>query len=176
MRRLVILGILLVLSVGCAKPKPPPVASGPVELTEVRADGLEVALDERKGKVVLVDFWATWCGPCRERFPHFVETSNKYADKGLVCMSVSQDNDGPGGRPNKQAVLDYLKSHGAGFPNYLLTDYRTDAERVGRRFGLEGSIPFMALFDKTGKKVWDREEKELSDRELDRLIESELAR
>ena len=174
MRRLVFLGPFLAVAVGCAKS--PPVASGPVELTETRAAGLEAALDERKGKVVLVDFWATWCGPCRERFPHFVETHNKYADKGLVCVSVSLDHEGPRGRADELRVLDFLKAHGAGFPNYLLDDYRKDAVRVGRRFGFAGSLPFVALFDKTGKKVWDREQEEISDRELDKRIEAELTK
>ncbi|QJW92889.1 TlpA family protein disulfide reductase [Frigoriglobus tundricola] len=173
MRRFVFVffGFLLALT-GCALPEP---ASG--ELPEVRADELEKALDDQKGKVVLVDFWATWCPPCRERFPHFVKTHEKYAGKGLTCMSVSLDNDGPGdGRADKQKVINFLKKHGAKFPNYLLANYQKDAVKVGRRFGLEGSIPFVALFDKTGKKVWDREQKELTDEELDKLIESELAK
>ena len=180
MRRLVLLGLLLAplaaIAFGCAKPTSLPVATGPVALVEVRADGLNAALDERKGQVVLVDFWATWCPPCRARFPHFVETHNKYMDKGLACMSVSLDNDGPGTPTDKEKVLDFLKAKGASFPNFLLVDYAKDAVQVGRRFGLEGGIPFVALFDKTGKKVWDRGQKELSDRELDKLIESELAK
>lgn len=163
---------LAALAVGCAQPKPLPVATGPVEVTEVRADGLERALDERKGKVVLVDFWATFCPPCRERFPHFVETQNKYADKGLACMSVSMDKLWRGSyRPAN--VLTFLQENGASLPNFVATG---DEQKIRDRFGLRDSIPFMALFNKAGRKVWDWGQEKLNDDELDKLIESELAK
>src|SRR5262245_43132161 len=53
---------------------------------------LDAAVKENKGKVVLVDFWATWCGPCRERFPHLVHMHQKYSGRGLVCITVSLDS------------------------------------------------------------------------------------
>jgi thiol-disulfide isomerase/thioredoxin len=172
MRWLPLLVVICALVVGCASP--PPAASGPAELTDATYDTLDAALKEREGSVVLVDFWATWCGPCRARFPHFVETHKKYKDKGLVCMSVSMDLYGPGGATDRQTVLDFLKSKGATFPNFLVTSYKQDAERIGRRFGFDGSLPHVVLFGRGGKKVWDAEQRELSDRELDKLIESEL--
>lgn len=175
MRRLVLFGVLLALGTGCAV-FTRPAASEPVDLTEVRADGLEAALDERKGKVVLVNFWATWCGPCVKKFPHFVETNKRHKGKGLVCVSVSMDKEGPAKEYDKENVLNFLKAKGAGFPNYVLLDYKDAAAKIGRRFGLAGGVPFMALFGKDGKKVWDSEAKALKDDGLDRLIEAELAK
>jgi thiol-disulfide isomerase/thioredoxin len=155
-------------------------ADGPkaaeVAVSEVKADGLEKAVADRKGKVVLIDFWATWCGPCVKKFPHLVQTQKKFRDRGLVCMSVSMDPRGEKDKYDKGEVLKFLKDKGATFPNYVLLGYAADGEKVDRHFGLEGGIPFMVLFDKAGRRVWTSEEKKLGDEELDRLIEDQLTK
>jgi len=56
-------------------------------------DGQRVSLDELKGKAVLIDFWATWCGPCREALPHMKEIAKKFEGQPLVILSVSLDED-----------------------------------------------------------------------------------
>jgi len=147
-----------------------------VAVAEVKFEALDKAITDQKKKVVLVDFWATWCGPCVKKFPHFVETHKKYKDKGLVCMTVSMDKEGPAGKYDKDKVLTFLKDKEAAFPNYILLNYKEDEEKLTKRYGLEGGIPFMVMFGKDGKKVWDSEEKSLKDEELDKLIEAELAK
>lgn len=57
------------------------------------AVGLEGTLPDTQGKVVLVDFWASWCGPCRAAFPALKEITDKFKDKGLVVVGVSLDED-----------------------------------------------------------------------------------
>jgi len=56
-------------------------------------DGQRISLDELQGKVVLIDFWATWCGPCREALPHVKEITKKFAGQPLIVLSVSVDED-----------------------------------------------------------------------------------
>lgn len=56
-------------------------------------DGQRVSLDELQGRAVLIDFWATWCAPCREALPHMKEIAKKFRDQPLVVLSVSLDDD-----------------------------------------------------------------------------------
>lgn len=178
------LAVLFALAVaaGCSAPSdpasdaPPPAAAVPVAVSEARYDGLVAALEDRKGKVVLMDFWATWCGPCVKKFPHLIATHKKYADKGLVCMSVSLDPHGRNEVYEKADVLAFLKKHDATFPNFVLMGRAADDAKIVQRFGLNGSIPFLALFNKSGERVWDSEQSDLSDAELDQRVEAELAK
>jgi len=61
------------------------------EIAMKSPDGKEYALSDLKGNVVLIDFWASWCGPCRKSNPHVVEVYDKYKDKGFTVFSVSLD-------------------------------------------------------------------------------------
>ena len=63
------------------------------ELSLPDRDGNVLKLSDLKGKVVLIDFWASWCGPCRKNNPHLVKLYQKYHEKGLEIYGVSLDND-----------------------------------------------------------------------------------
>jgi cytochrome c biogenesis protein CcmG/thiol:disulfide interchange protein DsbE len=62
-------------------------------------DGKDLQLSSYRGKVILLDFWATWCDPCREEIPHFVELQQKYSDHGLQIIGVSMDDSAEPVRP-----------------------------------------------------------------------------
>src|SRR2546428_11372592 len=95
----------------CPLAQPARAAEKPdVKFTAV--DGREVDLAKLKGKVVLVDFWATWCGPCVGEVPHVVETYKKFHDKGFEIVGISLDQ-------NKDALVNFTKSHGMTWPQYF---------------------------------------------------------
>src|SRR6266404_4562376 len=58
------------------------------------ADGKTVRLSDYKGKVVLLDFWATWCGPCKIEIPWFIDFERKYKDQGFAVIGISMDEEG----------------------------------------------------------------------------------
>jgi len=58
-------------------------------------DGKSVSFEQFKGKVVVIDFWATWCGPCKKEIPGYIELQKKYGKDGLVIIGISIDQNGP---------------------------------------------------------------------------------
>jgi len=75
-------------------------------------DGQRVSMDSLKGKVVLLDFWATWCGPCREALPHMQKIAKQFEGEPLVVLSVSLDE-------NEQKWKDFVAKNGMTWPQYL---------------------------------------------------------
>jgi len=136
-----------------AKPKEASAESMPAEKVTVKIapgtpapafrlaglDGGTVDLKELRGKVVLIDFWATWCPPCRESLPNTLTLHRKYADKGLAVLTVSDET--------AAKVRPFLKEHGYDFPAYLDPN-----SEVSSAFGVE-AIPTFVIIDRNGKMV-----------------------
>jgi len=100
---------------------------------------LEGALpDATKGKAVFVDFWASWCNPCRESFPVLNEMFKKYADRGLVIIGVNLDE-------TKGDMEHFLKGNPASFPIV-----RDASEKVVKQLGIR-TFPSSYILDKEGK-------------------------
>ena len=99
--------------------------------------GPNLKLAEQRGRVVLVNFWATWCGPCREELPQLAKLHDKYRASGLVLLGVNVDDD-----PRKAAEL--AAKLGLRFPVLLDTD-----KQVSRRYDMS-AMPATFLIDRDG--------------------------
>ena len=103
------------------------------------ANGQTVHLSDYKGKVVLLDFWATWCGPCKIEIPWFMEFETQLKDRGFAVLGVSMDEDG------WNAVKPYIQQ--------LKVNYRVllGNDQVGEIYGGVESLPTTFLIDRQGK-------------------------
>jgi thiol-disulfide isomerase/thioredoxin len=111
-------------------------------------NGKERSLEDLRGKVVLVDFWASWCRPCRAENPRIVELYNQFNGKGFEIFSVSLD--GTQRQPNaKDAWVNAIKDDGLIWDNHVsdLQGWNASATRI---YGFQ-SIPFTLLLDREGK-------------------------
>ena len=117
--------VLLMLAAGCSAQSPPssPARTRAAEVSQritlhtIDPSGLRDLLAQHRGRVVLVDFWATWCQPCVEWFPHSVELQRRLAARGLSVVSLSFDD------PDRQAVVqDFLKRQDAELENFINRD------------------------------------------------------
>jgi thiol-disulfide isomerase/thioredoxin len=112
--------LALALAGGCAQPsesnreRATEAAAPAISVRVVDADQYQQTLSKLRGKVVLVDFWATWCAPCVKQFPHTVSLERKYKGRGLAAISISLDD------PSEEAqVRDFLQKQDARFDNLL---------------------------------------------------------
>jgi thiol-disulfide isomerase/thioredoxin len=101
-------------------------------------DGGQLRLSSYRGKVVLLDFWATWCVPCREEIPHFVDLQQKYGGEGLQIIGVSMDDSADPVRPF------YQQFH----MNYPVVMGTAD---VGGAYGGVLGLPIAFLIDREGR-------------------------
>jgi len=107
-------------------------------------DGNIRKLSDLRGKVVLIDFWASWCGPCRAELPNVVRLYNKYHDKGFDIYSVSLDKD-------RNAWLQAIQNTGQVWPNHV-SDLQGWTSSGGRTYGVS-SIPHTVLIDRKGRII-----------------------
>ncbi len=122
--------------------------------------GREVSSDDLRGKVVLIDFWATWCGPCKKEMPGFQELQDRYGKQGLVVIGIAMDT-------NSAGVIEFAKTLGVRYP--LLLNSSELQQKLGEILGL----PTTFVFDRQGtlhKKVIGFEYKEAYESLIEELL------
>jgi len=129
--------LLATLALGLTLATAAPIKQGDT-FPDLTKFGLEGPLPDLQGKIVLVDFFASWCGPCKESFPAMEELHKKYADKGLVIIAVNLDK-------NKEDMQAFLKTHPASF-----VIVRDAANKLVGEVKIP-TMPSSFLLDKSGK-------------------------
>ena len=125
--------------------------------------GSEHDIGEWDGKVLVINFWATWCPPCRKEMPAFIELQDEFADQGLQFIGVAIDD--------ADKVKDFMDTYGVNYP-MLLGDLAAIeiAKQYGNRFG---ALPYTVIVDREGKIVFTRRgelEKHEAEIEIKKLL------
>lgn len=120
-----------------------------------------VSLSSLRGKIVLIDFWASWCGPCRQENPNVVRVYNRFKDKGFEIYSVSLDKD-------KNAWVKAIEKDGLTWPSHV-SDLKYWQSVAAQTYGVNG-IPATFLLDKDGKVIAKNLRGEALEKKLEEVL------
>jgi len=111
------------------------------DFTLPTTDGKQLKLSDYKGKVVILDFWATWCPPCRKGIPDLVDLKKRFSSKGVEIIGISVDQE------TKDEVVPFIKEYGINYPIVY------GNMNVYQKYGGIRAIPTSFIIDKEGKIV-----------------------
>jgi thiol-disulfide isomerase/thioredoxin len=137
---------LVLLAAGSAVAAPQAKAPRDPEMIDIQ--GFQKVLEQNRGKALLVNFWATWCEPCRDEYPMLNELAKQYAPKGLQVVGVSMDDDG-----DLILMRRFLARYKPIFPNYRKTAGAEEAFRQSVLPGWTGTMPVTVFYAKDGRQV-----------------------
>jgi peroxiredoxin len=124
-------------------------------------NGQAFSIDRWDGKVILINFWATWCPPCRKEIPTFMQTLENYGDHGFQIVGIAIDE--------LKAVTEFVQKLGANYPQVIASRQGTElSKRYGNHYG---TLPYSILIDREGIIRFTKAG-ELSRDELESMIEN----
>jgi thiol-disulfide isomerase/thioredoxin len=166
-----LLGFFALQTPKAAAPDAP--AEGPVALQEMKYDDLGKLIRSHKGKVIVVDFWADYCVPCKKAFPHLVEMHNKFDKKKVAIISVTVDprEDADQIAEKRKAIVRFLEKNKATMTNVWLDE---PAAVWQEKTGIN-AVPFMYVFDKDNRFIKKLDGDEYNPTVAENLVE-ELAK
>lgn len=130
------------------------------EFTLLDLNGQSFSISRWDGEVVLINFWATWCPPCRKEIPTFIQTLKIYGDRGFQVVGIAIDE--------RKAVAEFIQTLGPSYPQVIASSQGTElSKRYGNRYG---ALPYSVLIDREGIIRFTKAG-ELSGDELESLIE-----
>lgn len=140
-KHLVVLALALVVYSG---------AQGQTTVETIRFSDLQPRLEKAPGEVLIVNFWATWCGPCVKELPYFEEVGREYADKGVKVLLVSLDFP----RQKESRLIPFIEANGVESEVVLLdeTDFNAFIDLVSPEWS--GAIPATLFISGTGEKAF----------------------
>lgn len=139
-------GLMLPLSGQGASPTAAPPAKAKMDIFNVALPDLDNKprkLSEWRGKILVVNFWATWCGPCRDEMPEFMQLQHQYRDKGVQFVGIAVDN--------PQAAADFVKKMAINYP--ILQAEELGLEMMPLAGNNFGGLPFTFIANRDGKIV-----------------------
>ncbi len=110
-------------------------------------DGKDVSLSDYAGKVIILDFWATWCPPCRREIPHFIELQKDYGNEGLQVIGISTDDD------FAAVVPSFIADNDVNYPILQASEQTYNAYQQLINPDERGGIPFTFVIDTKGQIV-----------------------
>jgi thiol-disulfide isomerase/thioredoxin len=145
-----------------------------VQLVSVDRQGIDTVLAKHRGQVVLVDFWATWCGPCVEQLPHTITLARQLGKRGLTVVTVSIDDPG-----ELERVTEFLRTQGAGVATNLISQFGASPKSMEAFEITGGAVPHYKLYDRSGQLrqtfgVDPAAKNQFTQQEIDAAIESLL--
>jgi thiol-disulfide isomerase/thioredoxin len=143
--------VLALIGLGCKHGASANGKADPTQTVIKSLDDKDVTVAQYKGKVVLLNFWATWCEPCKIEIPELIQLQQKYESKGFTILGVAMDDEG------KSVVAPFVQTKrydiGGGQQSPMNYPILIGNEDIANKFGGLLGYPTTVLFDKDGKEI-----------------------